>query len=95
MKSTFRFLEKLDKNNNRKWFQANKRMYDQSHEEMLNFADMLIEEMNIHDTIQTTSGKRSLFRIYWDVRFGNDKTPYKTNWGGHLKRATAELRGGY
>lgn len=95
MKNTLIFLTALDKNNNRKWFQANKQMYEQSHEEMLKFTDKLINEMNAHDLIETNSAKRSLFRIYRDVRFGNDKTPYKTNWGGGLKRATAELRGGY
>ncbi len=95
MKKTLEFLKKLDKNNTRDWFQANKPVYEQSHQEMLDFADRLISEMNAHDLIETNSAKRSLFRIYRDVRFGKDKTPYKTNWGGHLKRATAELRGGY
>ena len=95
MKNTIKFLAELDANNNRNWFQANRLMYEQSHEDMLEFADRLIDEMSSHDLIETISAKRSLFRIYRDVRFGNDKTPYKTNWGGGLKRATAELRGGY
>jgi len=95
MKNTFKFLKQLDSNNNREWFNANKSLYEQSHQEMIDFADALIGEMNSHDTIETPSGKRSLFRIYRDVRFGKDKTPYKTNWGGRMKRATAALRGGY
>ena len=70
-------------------------MYEKSLEEMVNFAERLLAEMNNHDLIETSSGKKSLFRIYRDVRFGNDKTPYKTNWGGGLRRATSERRGGY
>ncbi len=95
MKKTFEFLNNLDKNNNREWFQSHKDQYTSSHEEMIAFAERLIAEMNKYDIIQTISGKKSLFRIYRDVRFGKDKTPYKTNWGGFMKRATAERRGGY
>ncbi|MEP5613253.1 MAG: DUF2461 domain-containing protein [Cyclobacteriaceae bacterium] len=95
MKKTFEFLKILDKNNNREWFQSNKDQYTEAHEEMIEFADRLLVEMNKHDVIQTDSGKKSLYRIYRDVRFGKDKTPYKTNWAGYLRRATAERRGGY
>jgi len=95
MKKTFEFLKVLDKNNNREWFQSNKNQYTEAHEEMIEFADQLIAEVSKHDVIQTPSGKRSLYRIYRDVRFGKDKTPYKTNWAGYLRRATAERRGGY
>ncbi len=95
MKQTFDFLRKLDKNNNREWFQANKSLYERSHLEMIGFADNLIREMSNYDNIETPSGKRSLFRIYRDVRFGKDKTPYKTNWAGFMKRGTPALRGGY
>lgn len=95
MKQTFDFLRKLDKNNNREWFQTNKALYERSHTEMLAFADQVLCEMHKHDVIETSSPKRSLYRIYRDVRFGKDKTPYKTNWAGRLKRATEELRGGY
>ncbi len=95
MKKTLEFLSNLDKNNNREWFQSNKDQYTSSQEEMIVFAERLISEMNKNDVIQTISGKKSLFRIYRDVRFGKDKTPYKTNWGGFMKRATAERRGGY
>ncbi|MCP4457125.1 MAG: DUF2461 domain-containing protein [Cytophagales bacterium] len=93
MKDTFRFLSDLSQNNNRQWFQANKAIYEQSQQEMLAFSDRVAGELNTHDLIETL-GKRNLFRIYRDVRFGKDKTPYKTNWAGYFKRATAERRGG-
>ena len=95
MRETLNYLKKLDKNNNRNWFQENKLLYEQSYSEMIGFAENLFDEMSSHDYIETVSAKKSLFRIYRDVRFGKDKTPYKTHWGGFLKRAGAENRGGY
>jgi uncharacterized protein (TIGR02453 family) len=95
MKGTFDFLAELSQNNHREWFDKHRAEYEQSHQEMILFADQLLAAMCTHDHIQTPSGKKSLFRIYRDVRFGKDKTPYKTNWGGYFRRATAHLRGGY
>lgn len=95
MEKTLSFLQKLEKNNNREWFQEHKPEYEQSHEEMIAFADELLIEMNKHDVISTPTGKKSLNRIYRDVRFKKDKTPYKTHWGGGLYRASAERRGSY
>lgn len=95
MKSALTFLKDLDKNNNREWFQQNKSSYESSLQEMIIFADQLLAEMNTHDVIETRSGKKSLFRIYRDVRFSKDKVPYKTHWAGFLKRAGADRRGGY
>ncbi|PCJ26977.1 MAG: TIGR02453 family protein [Flavobacteriales bacterium] len=94
-KETFAFLKQLKKNNNRDWFNANKNKYLERHQNMVDFADSLLLEMNKHDNIETANGKKSLFRIYRDVRFSKDKSPYKTHWAGGLKRATKELRGGY
>jgi uncharacterized protein (TIGR02453 family) len=94
-KSTFEFLKQLAKNNNRDWFIKNKNRYVTAHENMIAFAEALLAEMRRHDNIETSSGKESLFRIYKDIRFSKDKTPYKTYWAGHFKRATKKLRGGY
>jgi uncharacterized protein (TIGR02453 family) len=93
--SSLEFLKKLSKNNNREWFNKNKDRYLREYESMIAFADALLKEMRKHDTIETASGKESLFRIYRDTRFSNDKTPYKTYWAGRFKRATKKLRGGY
>lgn len=62
---------------------------------MISFADELLAKMNEHDTIETPTGKQSLYRIYRDVRFSKDKSPYKTHWSGGFARATKALRGGY
>ena len=90
-----KFLEKVRKNNNREWFAAHKDEYLSAHELMINFADQVLEGMQHQDHIETVSGKKSLYRIYRDVRFSKDKTPYQTHFGGGLKRATKDLRGGY
>ncbi|NRA12494.1 MAG: DUF2461 domain-containing protein [Crocinitomicaceae bacterium] len=94
-KDNIQFLIKLSKNNDRDWFQENKAEYVKQHEGMISFADDLLEKMNAHDNIETLTGKKSLHRIYRDVRFSKDKSPYKTHWGGSFKRATKQLRGGY
>ena len=94
-KENLAFLKKLQSNNNRDWFNENKALYQAQHENAIAFADELLAKMNEHDNIETPTGKKSLFRIYRDVRFSKDKSPYKTHWSGGFKRATKQLRGGY
>jgi uncharacterized protein (TIGR02453 family) len=94
-KSCFSFLNNLKKNNNREWFNAHKITYEKELGLMESFADALLQELNRHDLIETQSGKKSLHRIYRDIRFSKNKAPYKTNWSGNFKRATKYRRGGY
>lgn len=94
-KQSIDFLKTLGKHNDREWFAKNKDKYTAAHENMIGFASSLLAEMNKHDNIETESGKASLFRIYRDVRFSKEKTPYNTHWNGGFKRATKKLRGGY
>jgi len=94
-KESLDFLKKLSKNNNRDWFNTHKEKYLEARDNIIDFADALLLTMNKHDKIGTMSGKDSLFRIYKDVRFSKDKTPYNTHWSGAFKRANKKLRGGY
>lgn len=94
-KESINFLKAVEKNNNREWFNENKDRYLSARENIIAFADALLTEMKKHDTIENESGKSALFRIYKDVRFSKDKTPYNTHWSGAFKRATKKLRGGY
>ncbi len=94
-KETFTFLKKLASNNNRDWFAENKKEYEGQHTLMIEFADAFLQKMNEHDQIETATGKKSLMRIYRDVRFSKNKDPYKIHWGGGFTRATKHLRGGY
>ena len=94
-KTTFSFLKDIKKNNNRPWFEENRSRYEASYNEVIQFADALMEALGKHDNLVTMTGKKSLFRIYRDVRFSKDKTPYKHHWAGSMKRDTVWLRGGY
>lgn len=93
--SSLDYLEILKENNNRDWFNEHKDRYLKEYESIEHFAEALLQELRSHDVIETASGKKSLHRIYRDTRFSKDKTPYKTNWSGGYKRATALRRGGY
>ena len=79
------FFRELELNNNREWFEKNKKRYEaRVKKPMEAFADHMIGRMReILPNIQAT-GKQSVFRIYKDVRFSKDKTPYKTNAGMHI-----------
>ncbi len=94
-KSTLDFLRKLSLNNNRDWFNARKDEYLKAQLNAEQFMDALISKMNTHDQLENTSGKKSLYRIYNDVRFAKDKSPYNPRFAGHLKRTKPFLRGGY
>ncbi|MBA2612033.1 MAG: DUF2461 domain-containing protein [Bacteroidetes bacterium] len=93
--SNLEFLKLIKKNNNRDWFNAHKERYLTELQNIELFADALLIEINKHDVIETVSGKKSLHRIYRDVRFSKDKTPYNSHWGGSFKRATKARRGSY
>ena len=86
----FQFLEELAANNNREWFNANKARYVQHNDEMKAFFAALQDKLSLHDEIEGSK----VYRIYRDVRFSKDKTPYKTHFAGSFKRATKLRRGG-
>jgi len=90
-KSSFQFLKKLEKNNNKEWFHTNKPTYEVAKADVKAFLGKIEAEMGKTDEIE----KAKLFRIHRDVRFSKDKTPYKTNYALSLARATAYRRGGY
>ncbi len=84
-KDTLDFLKKLDKNNNRDWFQANKKAFDAAQDNMTAFAGYLIGEIGKFDaSVADLDPKACVFRIYRDVRFSKDKSPYKTNLGAYI-----------
>ena len=85
------FLAELKANNNRDWFTANKAWYQQELQHFKRFSEAVLERMNAIDHIEGLN----LFRIYRDVRFSKDKSPYKTCFSFSMSRATKRLRGGY
>lgn len=92
--SAFTFLKKISKNNNREWFAKHKEVYIAEQAHIHDFAEALLFELNKHDVIETPSGKKACYRIYRDVRFSTDKTPYCTYFSGSFRRATKFRRGG-
>lgn len=99
-KQTFQFLTDLRENNDRDWFQANKLRYDAAKEEFERFISALLSEIERFDpTIAHHRAKDCIFRIYRDVRFSSDKSPYKTHFGAHItsaaKRSEIHSRAGY
>jgi uncharacterized protein (TIGR02453 family) len=94
-RSAFYFLDLLKQHNDREWFAANKAVYQLEAAAVTAFADGLLNGLNKHDSIETASASKSLYRIYRDVRFSKDKTPFSTYWGGRFKRAGKQRRGGY
>ena len=90
-KSTIQFLKKLKKNNTREWFHDNKASYKQAHDNFKSVIADVETEMNKIDVIE----KVKHFRIYRDVRFSKDKTPYNTHFSASISREGAHRRGGY
>ena len=81
--STLIFLKKLSQNNNREWFAANKDDYEAARQNIFDFTAELIKGLAKFDlTIPVDlNPKDCVMRIYRDIRFRIDKTPYKTNFG--------------
>lgn len=94
-KIVFDYLKTLEKNNNREWFAEHKDQYEEALAEMKVLAEKVYQELTKTDVFETPSGAKSLHRIYRDVRFKKDKTPYKINFSSSFKRATATRRGSY
>ena len=88
---TLRFLSDLEQNNDRQWFAEHKTEYAAWLSNGKTFLESLTEEMNKIDQIE----KSKLFRIYKDVRFSKDKTPYNKHMSMSLNREKPYLRGGY
>ena len=85
----FAFLAELGWNNNRQWFQANKARYHaQVLEPLLAFVGDFgerLQEISPHFVADPRPSGGSVFRIYRDVRFSKDKSPYKTHAAAHFR----------
>ncbi|MDD3723819.1 MAG: DUF2461 domain-containing protein [Lutibacter sp.] len=89
--TTLNFLKLLKANNNREWFNEHKAMFETEQKKIKGFYNSVMENLKAHDLIESVK----IFRIYRDVRFSLDKTPFKSHFAGHFTRATNKLRGGY
>lgn len=90
-KDALDFFKKLEKNNNREWFNEHKKEFKNIESEIKNVYNALFDILKIHDDVD----KLKMFRIYRDVRFSKNKLPYKTHFGGAFHRTKPKFRGGY
>ena len=92
------FLKELNENNDREWFAQNKSRYEKVKSKFEEISRLLISEISIFDNdIKNVDVKDCVFRIYRDIRFSTDKTPYKTHFGVYIASAGGRKsqRGGY
>lgn len=90
-KAELDFLSELEKNNNRDWFTENKKRFENHQKVIKSFFQEINEEFGKQDSIE----KMQIHRIYRDIRFSKNKTPYKINFSVSFDRTKPHLRGGY
>lgn len=84
---TLQFLREVKDNNNREWFAANKPRYVAARENLSVWLSELTEKMKKNDDRIMATPPRGVGRIYRDIRFSPDKTPYRTFLGAMIFRA--------
>jgi uncharacterized protein (TIGR02453 family) len=96
--STIKFLKDLKNNNNKPWFEKNRKVYEAAKVDFAGFIEKVIDQHSKKDpTIKNLVAKDCLFRINRDVRFAKDKSPYKSNFGASINKGgrKAENSAGY
>jgi uncharacterized protein (TIGR02453 family) len=84
-KETFQFLKDIRKHNNRDWFNLHKDKFIVAQENFTQFVQALIEEVAKFDkSVVGLDARSCIFRIYRDIRFSKDKSPYKTHFEATL-----------
>jgi uncharacterized protein (TIGR02453 family) len=91
--STIQFLKALKKNNNKEWFDKNRKIYEQAKADYLNFVTILLNEIQGFDTsLMELQPKQCIFRLNRDVRFSKNKDPYKTNFGASFSKGAKKVQ---
>ena len=84
---TFEFLKDLKKNNDRIWLKAHDADYRASWKDFETFVESLTEKIaEVDETIPELPPKDLVFRIYRDIRFSSDPTPYKPHFSAAWSR---------
>jgi uncharacterized protein (TIGR02453 family) len=85
--TTIKLLKDLKKNNNKVWFDANRKKYEDMRADVEMFVQRVIESHSKKDlSIKGLKARETMFRINRDIRFSKDKSPYKTNIGASINR---------
>jgi len=94
MQEVLNFLSELRINNNKEWFDQNRGRYEESRKQVLFLTELVIHEVGKFDPeIVGLTAKDCVFRIFRDVRFSHDKTPYKVNMGSFIARGGRKSMG--
>lgn len=81
----FQFLNGVTAHNDREWFNAHKELYEAARGEFDKVLSTVIARISLFDDgIRGIQPKECTYRIYRDIRFSYDKSPYKTHLGGYI-----------
>jgi uncharacterized protein (TIGR02453 family) len=85
--STLTFLKQLARNNNKEWFEKNRKLYETAKSNFLAFTTEFLQQLGkIDPSVSGLDAKKTIFRIHRDIRFSKDKSPYKTNMGASVNK---------
>jgi uncharacterized protein (TIGR02453 family) len=86
-KSTLDFLTGVKNNNTREWFNANRPAYSSAKDNFESFVQEIIDGIILFEPIMKgLEAKSCVYRINRDIRFSNDKSPYKSHFGAFIVR---------
>src|ERR1700744_4403630 len=92
--TTITFLQKLSKNNNKPWFDANREAYAVAKEDFEILVGEILNGLSAAEPLfKEQKAKDCIFRIFRDVRFSKDKTPYKAHFGAFFSRGGRKYPG--
>jgi uncharacterized protein (TIGR02453 family) len=84
-KESFQFLEQLKENNHKEWMDANRQMYEAAKADYESFVTQIIAGLSKMEPLMSElTAKQCIFRLNRDVRFSNDKSPYKSHFGAYF-----------
>lgn len=93
-KQTVTFLTQLADNNNKPWFDEHRDAYATAKLDFENTVNKLLEETSVLEpALREQKAKDCVFRIFRDVRFSKDKTPYKAHFGAYLSKGGRKYEG--
>ena len=84
LKQVLDFLYDLQINNNRPWFEEHKEAYNEAKITFEGFVNALIQRLSAYEDLSGVTARGSIMRIYRDIRFSKDKTPYKSCMTAHI-----------
>lgn len=85
--ATLLFLEQLKQNNNKEWMDAHRKAYETAKKDFEAFVAALLEGVaGLDPAFSGINPKSCIFRINRDIRFSEDKSPYKSNFGAHFTK---------